>query len=338
LRSLSGFDVEERAEQTDEPESEKTGKPGSEELSGSENPRQPRVPPTDPGAHEQGKRFMVAGEALQVTATGGSVTSSYAPGDLISKLTAHVHALLRDVGGGVPPMLYAVLPSNSMTLYFGDARSNEAQSQIPVELTLSHAKRVAGLIELDDNELFAKARELGAPAHKYSELAHFVENEELTLEWKPHGEKARILTPQRAAIQYALLTAEPSTKDHRMTIHGTLYRIIAEPQRGRLGTLAMGTLGIRLFNWSAKPRSRHRQGQKVLALYLNDAVESSVREGLIGNPVEATLIIRQPDPGTAIDPEVVELIVDTIKAGPSEKSRLGTKIFDDSIDDEVIDG
>jgi len=307
----------------------------------SNDAKQSRLPLPNPAANQEGKHFIVADDGwrspLEVTVTGGDIGNEYAPGDLIAKLASHVHALLRDVGGGFPPMLYAVLPSNSMTLYFGDPQSEEAQGHFPVELILSHAHRVAGLIDLDGDELFAKACEIGAPARRYSELVHFVENERLTLNWRPRDEQVRVLTPQRAAMQYARLTAEPSTRDHHMTIHGTLYRVIAEPQQGRLGTSARGTLGIRLFGWSAKPQSKHRQGRKVLALYLNEEVESSIRAGLIGSAVEATLIIRQPDLGTAIDPEVVELMVDMIKSGPSEQSRLGTSVFDDTINDGPID-
>lgn len=290
----------------------------------------PRIPADDPADHETGKRFMSAldGAALIVTVSEGDVTKNYAPGELVAKLAKTVSELLRDVGGGFTPMLYAALPGNSMRLYFGDPQPEEAQGRLPMDVVLGHAQRVAELIDLNEDDLFDSAVRLGAPAQRYAELAHLVENEGVVLEWKPRDDKPHKLSPRRASQQFERLSKEPPTSDRVLTINGVLYRVIAEPHEGRLGSL-----GIRLHDWSAKPPSRHRRGMKVLASYGARQVEEAIKnDGLIGEPVEARLIIRQPQPGTSIDPGRVELVVDKIASGPDEKSRLGMSFMTDEDD------
>ncbi len=60
-------------------------------------------------------------------------------------------------------------------------------------------------------------------------------------------------------------------------------------------------------------------------------MEDAIKEGLIGEPVEAVLLIRQPKPKLSIDPEHVELVVEAIAHGPTEESRLGSTL---DLDDE----
>ena len=316
---------------SDAPDDERANEqPASGQPSDAPSPG-PRIPPDDPKDHETGKRYaaVVALDhaPLVVTVADGEVASDYAPASLIARLAERVHEVLRDMGGGWPPMLFGALPTSSMTLYFGDPRPENAQAQLPVEITLSHARTVAQLIDLEGDELFARALEIGAPANAYSKLAHFVESEGVTLSWKPRDDTAHKLTPPRAARQFARLSAEPPRQDRPMTINGVLYRVIAEPQDSHLGTV-----GIKLHDWSARPPRRQR-GARVLAAYDKTEVADAIKAGLIGEPVEARLLVRHAVPLTTIDPERVQLIVDHIESGPSEDSRLGPRLVED--DDEL---
>jgi hypothetical protein len=289
----------------------------------------PRIPPSEPRSKET-KRYSVAvdelGRApLAVTVDQGRVASSYAPADLVAALTEKVQALLRDIGGGIPTMFYGALATNSMTLFFGDPKPEEAQSQFAVEVTWAHANRIAELIDLEDEQLFESALSIGLPAQRYTELTHFVESEGIALHWTPRGEPTRILTPQRAARQHARLSKEPPHDERELIVNGVLYRVITDRQDRRLGTV-----GIRLHSWSAHPPARHGVRRKsVIAAYETKQVEDSIKAGLIGEPVQALLTVRQPMLGLSIDPEHVELVVSAIESGPTEESRLGPSFLDE---------
>jgi hypothetical protein len=293
----------------------------------------PRIPPSDPRDRES-MRFVVATDRLSevpltVTVDQGRVAKSYAPADLIAALTDKVQALLRDVGGGFPSMFYGALATQSMTLFFGDPRPEEQQGQLPVEVTLSHARRIAELIDLEDQELFARALEIGLPAQRYTDLAQFVESEGVTLRWTPRGDATRVLSPERASRQHARLIAEPPHDERSVVVNGVLYRVIADRKDSYLGTV-----GIRLHSWSLRPPARHGvQRRSIIAPYEERSVEEAIKQGLIGESVQAEILIRQPVFGLSIDPEHVELLVASVAVGPTEESRLGMR-FDELTDDE----
>ena len=93
--------------------------------------------------------------------TGGTVAKRYAPALLVSRFSEAVDALVRDVGGGVPAMLYGVVPSNSMELPFGDPLIDSPQGQLPLGAVREHALRIADLMQSDPDELFQRALHLG---------------------------------------------------------------------------------------------------------------------------------------------------------------------------------
>jgi hypothetical protein len=255
---------------------------------------------------------------LLVRISDGPVAREYAPAALIGQVAERVFEVLHDIGGGWSPMLYGVLPASSMELYFGDPSADEAQRQLPADITLSHAITIAKLIDLDGEDLFTEAIRIGAPVRSYERLVHFVETEGITLSWQPRGQVARQLTPTRAARQFARLSVKGETREQGLTINGVLYRVITEVQHGH-----RGTVGIHLHSWSAKPP--HRQ-HRVIAAYDDSTVEAAIKAGLIGEPVEVRLVIRQPVPGTAIDTSAVDLIVEKIGPGDPEGARLGIPI------------
>lgn len=316
-----------------EPERERPQSQGGSSKPDAAGPERRRVPPPDPDARERGKRFMVAVDRLHeiaplsVTAQGGQVASDYAPGRLIARLGELVNKVLTEVGNGYPPMFYGALPTNSMTLFFGDPDVTSPQEELPIGVLHGHAERVARLIEVEDPEaLFARALEIGDAAKAYGELAHFVESEGFTLKWQPRGQEPRYLDPERAGRHWSRLTEKPPTVDRGMTIHGTLYRVIAEPRDSHIGTV-----GVRLFSWSAAPERRGRKERSVIAGYETTAVEDAIKRGLIGEPVKARLLVRTPQPGTSVDVGTAEFIVDRIELGPAEHDHYGIRM---DIEDE----
>jgi hypothetical protein len=327
--------AEERPQESEDDKESGEGPGGAPSPGARALRRRPRIPPTEATDQEK-KRYAVAVDqlgraALEVTVDDGRVARTYAPADLISGLTERVQALLRDVGGGFHTMFYGALATNSMTLYFGDPQPEDAQAQLPLEVTISHARRVAELMgAADDDELFARALALGEPARRYTDLMHFVESENITLRWKPLDDPVTSVTSRRAAQQYARLIDEPEHDERSMTVNGTLYRVIADRGERRLGTV-----GIRLHSWSLRPPTRHGvQRRAIIAAYESPEVETAIKRGLISEPVEAMLIVRQPKLGLSIDPEHVELVVAEIRSGPSEESRLGSRMFgDDDLDE-----
>lgn len=306
--------------------------PGSTPAPGPADPpaKAPRIPPSDPGVHDT-KRFMVGGVQLAVTLAGGRVGTRFAPADLAAKATDRIGALIKDLAGGFDPAFLGALGGGSMTLLFGDPELEEMQSQFPIEFVLPQALRVADVIELEDDELFAQAMALGKPASRYSELAQFVQTEALTLTWHPRDAPPRILTPDRAQRQHTRLSAQGDVVARPITVNGVLYRAIAEPNERRLGTV-----GIRLHTWSATPPRVKRGGRLRAVAYEDRAIEDKIKGGLFGEPVEVHLEIRHARPGTSLDFEAYDMVVTDINSGPPEGAVLGNKLMlDDEDDDEM---
>jgi hypothetical protein len=295
----------------------------------------PRIPP-DRAEDYETKRFMVRDHTLAVRVWDGPVAKTYAPGEMLGKLTERVAALLKDVSGGTSPMLYAMLPGQSMTLYFGDARLDDAQTQLPYEIVHVTAERIAELIELEDDELFAHAVQMGAPAQRYDELVQFVQSEGISLEWRPRNQKPRRLPADRAQRQHVRLNAEPRLVEHPITVNGVLYRVIAEPTSDD----DLGSVGIHLHRWSSRPPGFRKH--RLLAHYEDPEVRDTIKAGLIGEPITARIVVRQAAPGTSIAPNRQRFILAGLERGPSEGARLGTpleELLDDDVrpdDDDVI--
>ena len=156
------------------------------------------------------------------------------------------------------------------------------------------------------------------------ELAQVVQNDGIRMRWAVRGEEPRSLSPARARRHHALLSAPPKTQDRPLTVNGVLYRVLTElTTRDEYA----GSVGIHLHDWSARPpRAGHKH--RVIAYYANREIEDVIKEGLIGESVEAKLKIRQPRPGTSIDPERFELVVSEIKKGPPE-GELTATMFED---------
>lgn len=235
----------------------------------------------------------------------------------------HVTELLSEMGGGHGPMLYGARPGGSMTLLFGPPFPDSPQRQLPLDVVRVQAERVAGLIDVQGEELFRRALSIGAPVARYSRLTRLVRDEGVSLRWAVRGEPARTLRPQAAEQQYALLTATPRLREREQTANGTLYRVIAESVREN----ERGTVGIHLFDWSARP-PQHR-GERIIVSYEDPNVEAQIKAGLIGEPVVARLLLREPVPGTGVVLETPPPVLRDIQLGPREESRLGLGRLDD---------
>src|SRR5437588_145601 len=72
---------------------------------------------------------------------------------------------------------------------------------------------------------------IGAPVSYYTELAHTVQSEGVTLTWEVRDQEPRLLDPDRARRQYNRLSAPPQTRDRPLTVNGVLYRVITESTR-----------------------------------------------------------------------------------------------------------
>lgn len=309
---------------TDQPSSGEPEPPDDVEAAGTEAeaPR-PRIPEPDPDAREHGKRYMRANAPLKVIVDGGDVAKNYAPVDVVAKVIGAVGSTLKAFGGGFTPMFYEATPGGSMTLVFGDPQPADAQAELPVEFTLNEAQRVAELIELDGDDFFRRALLVGEPMKAYSDLAQIVQSESVTLRWEVRGEKPRHLTADRAHRHHARLTSPPKTQDRPITVNGSLYRVITESTRDGY----VGSVGIHLHGWSSRPPKAAKKA-RIIARYDNRAIERAIKDGLVGEPVEATLLIRHAVPGTSIDPERFDLVVQDIKIGAPEGERT-TSFFED---------
>jgi hypothetical protein len=221
-------------------------------------------------------------------------------------------------------MLYGVVPGSSMVLYFGDPHPDDAQGQLPIEIVGVQAQRVAGLLELEGDALFNGALQLGAAgAQRYNELAQVVHSEGVTLSWRVRDEAERILSPDRAERQHTRLARPGKLEDRFLTVNGVLYRVIAEPRGDHLGTV-----GIRLHEWSSRPPGVSKGG-KVFPAYTSHEVEDAIKNGLINEPIQANLRLQYAAHGTSIRPGLQEIFLDAIEKGPTEDSALGEPMFED---------
>jgi len=223
-------------------------------------------------------------------------------------------------------MLYAIAPTKSITLYFGDPDPAAEQERLPVEFTAAHAERIADLIDVDDETFFARALLIGSPMRHYNDLAQVVASEQLTLTWEVRGQPPRVLKPEAAERQHERLSAPPKTIDHPVVVNGGLYRVITESTREGF----IGSVGIHLHRWSKLPNDPYRR--RILAYYSSRDVAESIKAGLVGEPVRAHLSLRTPAPGASIEPNRVDLILESLEAGPPEDTRVS--FFEDD-DDEV---
>lgn len=318
---MSTFGVE-SPEPDDEPDRE------DDSTSHPESTPPSRIPPTDPTAHEAGKLFLVGTSgrpvSLVVTVRDGLIAKDYAPAELIAKLQTRIATLLKGFGGGFEPMFFGATSGASMKLYFGDPDPLDAQAQLAVEFTLAEAQRVAELIPLEGDDLFSRALLIGPAAAQYSELAHIVQSEGVTLIWYARNDEPRELRPDHARAQHARLSQPPRTVDRPQTVNGVLYRVITESTRDGY----LGSVGLHLHSWSAKPPGSTSKRPRVIALYESPEVESQIKAGLVGESVEAGLVIRLPVPGSTFEPERFDLVLERIGSGPTEESALGEQVFD----------
>ncbi|HEX8743598.1 MAG TPA: hypothetical protein VF712_10735 [Thermoleophilaceae bacterium] len=308
-------------ERADKSEEQDERKPEPRDAQHEPSRRGRDMPAPDPSARIR-KRFIIGRDGeeppLVVTVENGAVASNYAPAELVAKLTERVAVLLKEMGGGVGPMFYAAVPGGSIHLIFGDPDPDEAQATLPMATTAAQAERVAELIDLEGDELFARALQIGRPMRQYDDLAQLVLSEGITLRWTVQGDEPRVLSPARADRQHLRLSAPPELKDRDLTVHGVLYRVITESTREGF----LGSVGIHLHSWSTRPPG-DKSKTRLIAFYEKRSVEAEIKEGLIGEPVTAKLLIRQPLPGTTIEPERFDLVLDDLEPGPPEDDRMG---------------
>lgn len=272
----------------------------------------------------ENKRFAVGKvkekAPLVVTVSDGPVGQTRMPLDVFGRFTDRLGALLQELGGGMASMFLEATPTGSMTIYIGDPVPEEAQTQLPVEVTKGSADRVARIIDLEGDDLFRAVIELGPPAaNRYTEFAQLVESEGINVRWKPRDEAPRLLTPKRAEAHLQRLHVEPTFREHAVTVHGLLYRIIAEPHA------TAGKVGILLYSWS--PRPPKQQGRKMLAEYEKAEVGDAIKAGLIGESVTGHVAIREPVLGTSIDLKD-EIVLESIEPGAGEESVLGISLYE----------
>jgi hypothetical protein len=229
-------------------------------------------------------------------------------------------------------MLYGAEAGASMRLIFGDADPFYLQERLPIENTVTQGGRIATLMDLEGDALWAQAVHVGPPMRQYTELAQLVQSEGVTLAWSVREDEERIWTPDRARSQHARLTAPVKTRDRQLTVNGTLYRVITESTREGF----RGSVGIHLHSWSPRP-PRVKRRAHMLAYYENEEIENRIREGLVGNSVEAGLLIRHALPGGSIEPETFAVIVDKLRLGPPENPLLGSSILDELAADDDDD-
>ncbi len=303
----------------DDPEKDEDSTSGE----GEENPEPADLPPRPDPKKLDDIEFAVktlwTQSPLVVTIADGPITSDYGPAELIGRLAERIAALIRDVAG-TPTMLYGIAPGNSMTMFFGDPRPSDRQEQLEFEVTLDAAKRVAELVEANEDDFVARAIAIGAPMSRYDDLVQLVQGEGFKLQWQPRAQPARVLTPQRAGEQHVRLQTPPETNDWEAEVNGILYRVIAEPGEEK------GTAGIRRFKWSPAPVGVRRG--KVIASADHELLDRALDQGLFGNPVKAVLRIRKGVLGMTIDPDYIDLEWISIGPGPGENSGLGRPIED----------
>lgn len=251
-------------------------------------------PEVDPRAL-QDKSFMVAGDVpggeVAVTASNGPIQSHGAPSRIFSDLAELVGTALKRVGNmASDPLVVHAHAYASMTIVFGEEPvASRGQMAMRFPATWASGRRVADLVELEDQQLAARSSQLGAAAPSYAELARFVANEGIDLDVEPLGDRPRRLTAERAAQQYRFLSRPPERRERDMEIEGLLYRVIyARPGAGRVG--------IRLAPGSPVPP--RKQGRIVIVDYKDPKVEDAVLHRLVGRPVIAHLRVFDYAPQT----------------------------------------
>ncbi|HEX3509819.1 MAG TPA: hypothetical protein VHT27_01845 [Solirubrobacteraceae bacterium] len=260
------------------------------------------------------KWFMLGWErepALLVTVKDEGATSGARAG-VAGRLLEAIDQLIETLGSGVPPVVAGAVPGESITVLLDDPLPG-AQTAIPVEFTHSAAVKVKDLIELEGQDLFASAIKIGPSANKYVDFVRLVSTTGVSITWRPRDEKPAKLDPDRATRQHALLSSEPELRRVEMTLIGVLYRVISDP------TKIEGSIGIKLAKESRRPP--WQTGSWINVHFNRHDLEATIKDGLIGEPVEARVEIPEPVPGTGLwksDLQRVELR--SIKSSPTPLS------------------
>ncbi len=239
------------------------------------------------------KWFIVGWErkpALQVTVED-EATAAGARAGVAGRLLESIDQLIEKLGSGVPPVMAGAVAGKSITVLLDDPLPN-AQTAIPVEFTHSAAVKIRALMELEGDELFASAIKIGPSANRYVEFVHLVSTTGVSITWTPRDDKPVMLDPDRAARQHVLLSAEPQLREVEMTLIGVLYRVISDP------TKIEGSIGIKLAKES--PRPPWHKGSWIKVEFNRHELEATIKEGLIGESVEARVEIPEPVPGTGL--------------------------------------
>jgi hypothetical protein len=267
-------------------------------------------PELDPQALKD-KQYMKAGGVeggqVAVTASDGPVGRRGIPSDLFAKLVEQVGHALQNVGNMVAqPLVLDASTTRSMTIVFGDTSIDGAQTELPYPATLNSGLRIAQLISLEGDELFARAVEIGPRMASYVELAKLVQSEGIALDWEVAARTVR-LESEKAADQYLRLSEPPEVRHRSLGIDGLLYRVIYEgPGRGRVG--------IKLSKHSPLPP--RRRGHTVVVQYDDKEIEDLVLHQLIGQPVILGVQVAEYAPMTNVfgDPPPHPMI-ESIKRG-----------------------
>jgi hypothetical protein len=306
---------------------------GGEEETGDAEGSAPKTPQSrrkvpKPGQLED-KWYMVGWQrqpSLEVTVTDSQTKDRGAQAGLVGRLLEKIEELIEQMGGGVKPVLAGALSEHSITILLDDPQAPGPQESLPVEFTLVAATRIQRLIDLDGDDLFAAALEIGPEAMRYVEFVHLVETSGISLTWTPRGQKGSELETNRASQQYARLTVEPALRETEMTLVGLLYRVIADPSK------IEGSIGIKLAKESSRP-PWHKGGSWVNVFFVRDMLEEAIKDGLIGEWVEARVRLTEPVPGTGLSTDARRVELVSVSQRPTPLS-----ITDLLTDDDDKDG
>jgi hypothetical protein len=306
-----------------------------------EEPPKDEKSPSDSKAQQQGDeraeldleaignvRFARAGDVRGgLVAVTGSFEGEGAPGDELASLVKQAWLAIKEAGYlAFSPRALAAVPVGSIAVVFGEPPQPPDQLPLRVSPLWEAGKRVADLIPLADDELFRAALKLGKGAQGYIGLVRLAQTAGITIEWEVRGTDARVLTPDRAGIQYENLTRPAELRTHEMPVRGLLYRAIFE-ERGK------GKAAIHLAKSSAVPPQA--RGSFVVMHYNKSDVEDLVLHGLLGKFVKATLRIEEPVPNTAIKPELPPAVLTAIEGTESEEQLEIPTIWPDDDDDNL---
>lgn len=280
-------------------------------------PQRPRIPAPDPAARESGKSFMKADEPalakadeapLSVTMAEGEVTKTSAPPSLTFEIGKQVSQLIKTMRNGVVPPFLGAHATASMTLMFGDPQPEGPQQELHTSATEAQAAVIAEIIDLEGDELFESAFQVGPPMQHYIELLRLIENNGIRLTWAARNHTPRELSPAKAHKQHERLTEPPEMRERAMTVQGTLYRVQTETSNEEFE----GAVGIVLHKDSAVPPGT-KTPKRYPILYADPGLEGKIKNGLVGEYVEADLVIREPVHGTVITPEPIHPILVDIR-------------------------